>query len=275
MVVVATCQIPAVIGSNDHGHLVAAVREAAARGAGLVVLPELAVCGYAFGTAAEARAAAQDLDGPTVALLRALSRELGVVLVCGFAELGADGEVYNAAVLVEDGGVRLRYRKAHLWGREPEFFRAGDRPPAVVDTAVGRVAVVICYDLEFPEWTRLAALAGADVLAVPANWPLDPRPDGERAIEVVKAQAAAGVNRVHVVVADRCGEERGVRWIGGSLICADTGYLLAGPATATDETAAPVVLTAALDPVTARDKSLGPHNDALRDRRPELYHPDG
>ncbi|WNV87853.1 nitrilase-related carbon-nitrogen hydrolase [Umezawaea sp. Da 62-37] len=273
MVVVAACQIPAVPGSNDHGHLDAAVREAAARGAGLVVLPELAVCGYAFRTADEARAAAQDLDGPTVALLRALSRELGVVLVCGFAESGAGGEVYNAAVLVEDGGVRLRYRKAHLWGREPEFFRAGDRPPTVVDTAVGRVAVMICYDLEFPEWTRLAALSGADVLAVPANWPLLPRPAGERAIEVVKAQAAAATNRVHVVVADRCGEERGVQWIGGSLICADTGYLLAGPATAADTPAAPVVLTAELDPASARDKALGPHNNALHDRRPELYHP--
>ena len=271
--VVAACQIPAAMGSNDHGDLDAAVREAAARGARLVVLPELAVCGYAFDTAAEARAAAQTVAGPTVTLLRALSRELGVVLVCGFAESGANGEVYNAAVLVEDGGVRSLYRKAHLWGREPEFFRAGDGPPVVVDTAVGRVAVLICYDLEFPEWTRLAALAGADVLAVPANWPLLARPAGERAIEVVKAQAAAGTNRVHVVVADRCGEERGVQWIGGSLVCADTGYLLAGPATAAGTPSAPVVLTAELDPASARDKSLGPHNNALHDRRPELYRP--
>ncbi|MFD4668690.1 nitrilase-related carbon-nitrogen hydrolase [Lentzea sp. NPDC058450] len=268
MVVVAACQIPASIGTNDHGPLVAAVREAAGRGADLVVLPELAVCGYVFHTAAEARAAAQDLDGPTVTLLKSLSRDLGVVLVCGFAELGEDGEVYNAAVLVEDGSVRTRYRKAHLWGREPEFFRAGDQPPAVVETAIGRIAVMICYDLEFPEWVRLTACAGADLIAVPANWPLDHHPVPDRAIEVVKAQAAAATNRTYVVVADRCGRARGVDWIGGSLIAADTGHLLAGPATGV---AAPAVLTCHLDPATARDKSAGPHNDVMDDRRLELY----
>jgi predicted amidohydrolase len=193
------------------------------------------------------------------------------VLVCGLAEQGADGAVHNSAVLVEDGEVRLRYRKAHLWDREVELFVPGDAPPPVVDTAVGRVAVMVCYDLEFPEWVRLAAEAGAEIVAAPVNWPLLPRPAGERALEVVKAQAAAGTYRVHVVVADRCGRERGVDWIGGSLVCASTGYLLAGPATPEGAVAAPVVLTAQLDPADARDKSVSPRNDAFGDRRPELY----
>jgi predicted amidohydrolase len=271
VVTVAACQIPVHIGATDHGPLVTAVREAAGRGARLVVLPELAVCGYVFRDAAEARAAAQDLAGPTVSLLRDLSRELGCVLVCGLAEQGADGVVHNSAVLVEDGEVRLRYRKAHLWDREVELFVPGDAPPPVVDTAVGRVAVMVCYDLEFPEWVRLAAEAGAEIVAAPVNWPLLPRPAGERALEVVKAQAAAGTYRVHVVVADRCGRERGVDWIGGSLVCASTGYLLAGPATPEGAVAAPVVLTAQLDPADARDKSVSPRNDAFGDRRPELY----
>lgn len=271
VITVAACQIPVRMGAGDHTALVAAVREAAGRGARLIVLPELAVCGYVFRDAAEARAAAQDLDGPTVTLLRELSRELGCVLVCGFAERGADGAVHNAAVLVEDGEVRLRYRKVHLWDRESELFVPGDAPPPVVDTAVGRVAVMVCYDLEFPEWVRLAAQAGAEIVAVPVNWPLLPRPAGERALEVVKAQAAAGTYRVHVVVADRCGRERGVDWIGGSLVCASTGYLLAGPATPEGAVAGPAVLTARLDPDDARDKGLGPRNDAMRDRRPHLY----
>ncbi|HYH31392.1 MAG TPA: nitrilase-related carbon-nitrogen hydrolase, partial [Pseudonocardia sp.] len=93
-VTVAACQIPARIGSGDHGELERAVREAVGRGARLVVLPELAVCGYVFRDAAEARAAAQGMDGPTVTLLRQLSRELGCVLVCGLAELGEDGAVH-------------------------------------------------------------------------------------------------------------------------------------------------------------------------------------
>jgi 5-aminopentanamidase len=271
VVTVAACQVPARIGAGDHSAVEAAVREAVARGARLVVLPELAACGYVFADAAEARSAAQDLDGPTVTLLRALSHELGCVLVCGFAELAPDGAVHNSAVLVEDGQVRAHYRKVHLWDRETELFRPGAAPPPVVDTAVGRVAVMVCYDLEFPEWVRLAAEAGAEIVAAPVNWPLLPRPAGERALEVVKAQAAAGTYRVHVVVADRCGHERGVDWIGGSLVCASTGYLLAGPATEPGAVAAPAVLTAQLDPADARDKALGPRNDALADRRPGLY----
>jgi predicted amidohydrolase len=270
-VTVAACQIPVHLGVDDPGPLVAAVHEAAGRGARLVVLPELAVCGYVFHDAAEARAAAQGLDGPTVTLLRELSRELHVVLVCGLAELAPDGAVHNSAVLVEDGQVRACYRKVHLWDREAELFTPGDAPPPVVTTAVGRVAVMICYDLEFPEWVRLAAQGGAEIVAAPVNWPLLPRPAGERALEVVKAQAAAGTYRVHVVVADRCGRERGVDWIGGSLVCASTGYLIAGPATAPGAPAGPAVLTAKLDPADARDKAVSPRNDALADRRPGLY----
>jgi predicted amidohydrolase len=204
-------------------------------------------------------------------LLRSLSRELGCVLVCGLAELGADGAVYNSAVVVERGVLRTCYRKVHLWGREAELFTAASQSPDVIETTIGKVAVVICYDLEFPEWVGRAALAGADILAVPANWPQVPRPADERPLEVIKAQAAAATWRVHVVVADRCGPERGVDWIGGSVICASTGFLVAGPPTPPDAIAERAVLTAELDPAAARNKSLGPYNDAFADRRPDLY----
>lgn len=266
---VAACQLAPSIGAPDLDALAAAVREAVGRGARLVVLPELAACGYVLRDAAEARAAA-DADVATVALVRALSAELGCVVVAGVAE--RDGEaVFNNAVVVDGGDVLARYRKAHLWGREPELFTPGDGPPAVVDTAAGRIGVMICYDLEFPEWARLAADAGAEILAVPANWPLLPVPAGERPLEVIKAQAAAGYYRVHVVVADRCGHERGVDWTGGSLICGADGYLRAGPATAPGEIARPAVLVADVDPALARDKSLGWYNDTVTDRRPDLY----
>ncbi len=88
---------------------------------------------------------------------------------------------------------------------------------------------------------------------------------------MVKAQAAAGTYRVHVVVADRCGAERGVDWTGGSLICGADGYLRAGPATVPGEVARPAVLVADVDPAIARDKSLGLYNDTVTDRRPDLY----
>lgn len=270
-VTVASCQIAADVEHPDRTVAEDAVRTAVSRGADLVVLPEQAVSGCCFRDAAEARTAAEPPDGPTVALFRSLSAELGCVVVAGYCELGSRGEVYNSAVLVEDGEVLHNYRKVHLWGPESEWFTPGSHAPVAVETRAGRVAILICYDLEIPEFARLAALSGADIVAAACNWPLLERPATERPLEVIKAQAAAGTNKVHVVVADRCGVERGTEWIGGSAIVDASGYLLAGPATPYGEDAAPCVLTAVVDLETVRDKSLGPYNDAFRDRRPQLY----
>jgi predicted amidohydrolase len=268
---VAACQIPADIDHPDLTIAERAIRSAVRRGADLVVLPEQAVSGCCFRDIEEVRAAAESLDGPTVTLCRSLSAELDCVVVAGYCELGGRGDVYNSAVLVENGEVRHNYRKVHLWGRESEWFTAGSDEPVAVATKAGRVAMLICYDLEIPEFARLAALAGADIVAAACNWPLLERPATERPLEVIKAQAAAGTNKVHIVVADRCGVERGTEWIGGSAIVDSSGYLLAGPATPYGETAAPCLLTGVVDLQRVREKSLGPYNDAFRDRRPWLY----
>ncbi|ALL80239.1 hypothetical protein AD017_01645 [Pseudonocardia sp. EC080619-01] len=268
-VTVAACRIPARIDRPDPAIAERRVREAVAGGTRLVVLPELAVCGYAFTDAAEARAAAEPLDGPTVGRFARLTAELGCVLVAGLAELAPDGRVYSSAVVVEGGELRAAYRKVHLWDREAELFSPGDAPPPVVATAAGRIAPMVCYDLEFPEWVRAAAEAGAEIVAAPVNWPWRPTPDGQHPLEVAKVRAAAGAYRVHVVAADRCGTERGVAWFGAGVVCGADGHLLAGPGG--PPPGEPGVLYARLDPAGARDKRLGPHNHALRDRRPELY----
>jgi 5-aminopentanamidase len=140
-----------------------------------------------------------------------------------------------------------------------------------VDTVAGRVAPMICYDQEFPEWIRIAADLGAEIITVPANWPQLVRPLGERPLEVIKAQAFAGTYRVFLVIADRCGTERGQNWIGGSVIVGPDGYPLAGPASDGEERAEAQVLLADIDARLAQDKVLGPHNHARRDRRPDLY----
>jgi predicted amidohydrolase len=99
------------------------------------------------------------------------------------------------------------------------------------------------------------------------NWPAAAHPAGERPAEVVKAQADASVNGVFIAVADRCGDERGVSWIGGSLIAGPDGYPLAGPADAGQ----PAVLTVDCDLAQARDKRINENNDLLADRRADLY----
>jgi predicted amidohydrolase len=266
---IAVCQLAPAIGDLDgnRARALAALDAAADAGAQVVVLPELAASGYVFRDAGEARALAEPPDGPTVAGWAERAAARGLVVAGGFAEAGADGRLFNSAALVDAGGVRAVYRKAHLWDREAEVFTPGTDPPPVVDTPHGRIGLMVCYDLEFPEWVRLVALAGAELLCVPTNWPREARPDGERPMEVLRAMVAASTNRMAIAVCDRCGSERGVDWVAGSAIAAPDGWLLAGPPAAAE----PALLLADVDLAVARDKALGPRNDALGDRRPDLY----
>jgi len=268
--VVAVAQLAIAVAEPDANRQAAAdaVAEAAAAGARLVVLPELCDSGYVFDSADEARRLASPAAASvTLRQWHALAGRHRLVIAGGFCELGADDRLYNSAALVDASGIRAVYRKAHLWDKEKLVFTPGDSALPVVDTEIGRVAVMVCYDLEFPEWVRLAALYGADLIAAPVNWPGYRWPEGERPAEVVKAQAAAAGNGVFVAVADRCRTERGVSWISGSLIAGPEGYPLAGPVLADR----PAVLTAVCDLPRARDKSVSENNDLLADRRPELY----
>ena len=266
---VACCQIAPRIGEPDANRAagLAAAQAAAADGAAIVVLPELSASGYVFRDIVEARALAESADGPTAAGWEVLARRHGITIVGGICELGADGQLYNTALVVDAGGVRIAYRKAHLWNAEKLVFTPGEAPPPVIETAGTSLAVMICYDLEFPEWVRLPALAGARLLCVPANWPALPRPERERPIEVVRAQAAAGINRMFVAVCDRTSAERGVEWVGGSVIIDPDGWPLAGPETGDHE----ITIAADCDLASAEDKRISERNDVMADRRPSLY----
>ncbi|MCW2811325.1 MAG: carbon-nitrogen hydrolase [Friedmanniella sp.] len=246
--------------------LVEAVAEAAASGAEVVVLPELATSGYVFVDVAEANARAEPLTGDTVSLYRELSLRHDVIVVAGFNERSHGERPYNSLVVVEAGEVLACYRKTHLWGTEKLVFTPGRERAPVVDTRVGRIGAMICYDLEFPEMVRDVALRGAQLVVAPSNWPAVRAVAGERPPEVTKAQASAAVNRVFVLVADRVGPERGVDWIGGSLVADPDGYLV--DALTLGE---PAVRVVDLDLDLALDKSAGAYNDVMSDRRPELY----
>jgi predicted amidohydrolase len=268
--VIAVCQLGLAVGEVEANRAAAAaaIAESASHGAELVVLPELCDSGYVFTGEAEARTLATPAAGsPTLREWQALAARHRTTIVGGFCELGQDGLVYNSAAFVGSDGVLAVYRKVHLWDAEKLVFTPGDAPPPVVGLPFGRVALMICYDLEFPEWVRLAALAGADLIAAPVNWPAMPVPAGERPCDVVRVQADACVNGVFIAVADRCRVERGVSWVGGTVIVGPDGYPLAGPVTA-DE---PTVLVASCELARARNKQVSVHNDVLTDRRPLLY----
>ncbi len=267
--VVAVCQLAPVLGDveGNLARATGAVGAAAALGADVVVLPELATTGYAFSDLEELRGLAEPADGASMQALTALAADHDVVITGGFAERDELGRLRNSAFIVDGSGVRAVYRKVHLWDNEVHLFVPGDEPPPVVDTRVGRVAVIVCYDIEFPEWSRTAALRGADLLCVPTNWPATAIPHGERPEVVVHAQAAALANRMFVAVCDRVGRERGIDWAGGSAIIAPDGYPLA----LADPDGAEQVLVGRCDLRLSRDKSSTANNDAMRDRRPDLY----
>ena len=267
MLRVAACQVPIDIDDPEKTRRIVfeSVRKAARLGAGLVVLPELAMCGSIFADAAESASRAEPADGSSVRFFAELSDAFDLVLVAGFCEESGLDKPYNSAVVVDHGRVLAVYRKTHLWDFERELFTRGDVLPPVVPTSVGSVAPLICYDLAFPEVLRHVALQGAQLVASPANWPDSDSPD-TRPPEVSKAMAGAAINRVVVVVADRVGEERGRRWVGGSVICDHEGYRVAGP-----YFGAETVLVADVDLDATTDKQISERNHVFDDRRTDLY----
>ena len=242
------------------------IAQAVAEGAQIVVLPELATSGYIFRSVDEARAAAVRADGEELQAWAQEAARADALVIGGFCELASDGRLFNSLALVDGVGVRVVYRKLHLWDEEARWFTPGEQPAPVVATRHGRIGLAICYDIEFPELTRGLALGGADLIALPANWPHEEPPDGRPVLHSLAAMTAYW-NKVFVAVCDRCGTERGCEFEGGSAIAGPDGALRAGPVRGRG----PDTLYADVDLTQARDKRTSAHNDAFADRRPEHY----
>jgi len=191
----------------------------------------------------------------------------GTLVIGGFCERAPDGRFYNSAALVDGDGLVAVYRKLHLWGEESRWFSPGEEPAPVVNIRYGRIGLAVCYDIEFPDLTRGLALQGAELIALPANWPHGETPLGGQTILHSLAAVTAYLNRVFVAVCDRCGIERDLEFEGGSVIADPHGGLRAGPVAGRGEE----TLSADCDLAIARDKRTGLHNDALADRRPDQY----
>ena len=261
---------------------VAGVRAAAARGANLVVLQELHATPYFCQTEDPGCFdLAEPVPGPSTETFARLARELGVVLVTSLFERRAPGLYHNtAAVLDADGSLAGIYRKMHIPDDpgyyEKFYFTPGDLGFTPIDTRVGRLGVLVCWDQWYPEAARLMALAGAELLIYPTAIGYDPNdPADERArqreawITVQRGHAVA--NGVPVVSVNRVGFEpdpsgvgAGAEFWGSSFVAGCQGELLA-MAGETDEE----VLVVDLD----RDRSERVRRmwPFLRDRRIDHY----
>lgn len=244
-------------------------RAAAAKGAKILVLPELADTGYVFQSAAELeRLAAPIPEGRAARHLIALAAELGVHIASGLCEKAKEG-FYNSAIFCGPEGYLGTFRKLHLWNAEKLFFRPGDLGLPVFDTAYGKIGVAICYDGWFPETFRGLVAAGAELICVPTNWvPMPDQPAGAEPMANILHKAAAHSNGVAIACADRVGVERGQPFLGCSLIVGPRGWPLAGPASATD----PEILTAeVIFGDTENQRRVSERNNVWEDRRTDLY----
>ncbi len=246
------------------------LRAAASRGAALAVLPELSTISYNFQTRADVEPYAEPLGGPSVTGWEAIAGETGMHIVAGWPERVGD-RLYNSAVTIAPTGVLGVYRKAHLYHYERGIFTPGDTGFPVWETELGRLGVLICYDLRFAEAVRILLLHGAQILCVPTTWTDRGKPQahderGWCGANYLAAGHAYG-NRLWVACADRAGIDGTLCTLGCSAIFAPSGMAAAGPASHAGEE----VLVADVDVARADAKPATGEMDLVHDRRPDLY----
>jgi len=264
-------------------HAEAFVREAAARGAQIALLPELFERPY---FCQQRRYDFLDYalpvsENPAVLHMQSVARELGIVIPVSFFE--RDGNrLYNSVAMIDaDGSLLGVYRKTHIpddhYYQEKFYFSPGDSGFRVFETRFGRVGAGICWDQWFPETARILALLGADIILYPTaigSEPIlgvDSKPHWQR---VMQGHAAANI--LPVAAANRVGEERvspsaenggqssALVFYGSSFLTDATGEIIAGA-----DRVSECILTANYDFDRIRKERL--HWGLFRDRRPECY----
>jgi predicted amidohydrolase len=201
------------------GTVEALAREAAGRGAAIVVFPELCLSGYLPPGDIERLAVA--VDSPELSRVAATAREARIAIALGFAERAPDGRLRNSiAVVGPEGAVVTVQRKAHLFGQEPRWAAAAQTTSAF-DACGVRCGAWVCYDTRFPELARRLALDGATLGLVGAAW-LGPPDEWELAV-----RSRAMDNGIYVAAAALQGTGRGLTFRGTSLVADPHGRVIA------------------------------------------------
>lgn len=268
LVTVAVAQVPAKLGDvrANLDALAGHMREAGAAGAKLVVFPECYLSGYMFDDRASALGAAISVDGAEMDEIAGLCGEHGIEVIVGFLEASGD-KLYNSAAVVGAKGVSGLHRKRHMPFLGADRFV--DEPPgtelSLFDTGVGKVGIAICYEIRFPEIMRSLALAGADFVALPTNWPVQSAILAEQFTRVRAAE-----NFIYLLVANRADEEGDATFLGQSQVIDPLGAVIGNSGRTQG------LLTATVDVSRARNKTIvvkaGEFEvSPFRDRRPATY----
>lgn len=217
------------------------IREVAAQGAELVVLQELHN-GLYFCQVEDTNNfdQAETIPGPSTETFGALAKELGIVLVLSLFEKRAPGLYHNTAVVLEkDGSIAGKYRKMHIPDDpayyEKFYFTPGDLGFEPIQTSVGKLGVLVCWDQWYPEAARLMAMRGADVLIYPTaiGWESSDKPEEKQRQKdawVISQRGHAVANGLHVISVNRTGHEadpsgqtNGIQFWGNSFVAGPQG----------------------------------------------------
>ena len=263
---IALAQIDTVLGDKQANlqHMEHHCHLAAQQGAKLVCFPELATTGYRQDLLNNRLwDLSEPLDGETSKLFSQLAHKLDITIVSGFIERGDYlGQVFNSAAvwLPTTSGISGVYRKMHAFGAEKQWFASGNDYP-VFDTPIGRIGIMICYDMGFPEVGRILTLRGAELLLAPSAWC-----EQDQNMWHIDSAARALENGVHVAAVNRWGNEEGLQLFGGSKVVGPRGQTMASAGTAGEE-----LLICDLDFQDQAHARL--YMPYLKDRRPETYFP--
>jgi N-carbamoylputrescine amidase len=260
---------------------IAKIHEASAAKADLVVLPELHLGPYFCQNEDYNNfELAQPIPGPTTEILSAVANKLNIVIVSTIFEKRAPGLYHNTAVVFDrDGSIAGKYRKMHIPDDpgfyEKYYFTPGDLGFKPIETSIGKLGVLVCWDQWFPEAARLMALAGAEVLIYPTAIGWDPEDSSEEHYRQLDAwitiqRSHAVANGIPVISCNRIGFEQapdsalGIKFWGNSFIAGPQGEIIAR---ANDSETS--ILTSTLDSSRSeRVRQIWPY---LRDRRVDAY----
>ncbi|MDL2222907.1 carbon-nitrogen hydrolase [Bacteroidales bacterium OttesenSCG-928-M11] len=224
--------------------LIVNIRDCAKNGANLVVLQELHNGLYFCQTeSTDVFAQAETIPGASTDLFGALAKELNIVLVLSLFEKRAPGLYHNTAVVIEnDGTIAGKYRKMHIPDDpayyEKFYFTPGDLGFKPIQTSLGKLGVLVCWDQWYPEAARLMALSGAEILIYPTaiGWEStdeEEEKERQRNAWIIAQRGQAVYNGLHVISVNRVGHEsdpskltNGIQFWGSSFIAGPQGELL-------------------------------------------------
>lgn len=260
----AAVQTLARLGDFDYNIALATkyVESAVRQGAELVVFPECMDTGYLFDSPAHCRSLAETLsDGPFIQALAALARKHSIYIASGITEWDpAKEKIFNSGIMFDrEGDVACHYHKQFLATHDQNWFSFGERGCPVVDTDLGRIGLLICFDGRIPEIFRSMAMQGAEVIVDMANFFAMDQAD-------MWGPARSYENGVWLVAATKAGYERSIYYPGGSMIVDPKGRVQSKVPYDTHGMA-----ISDIDLDAAADKSIYSTNDKIADRRPDTY----